>query len=66
MVQWVKNLNTAAQITVEVQFVKDLVLPQLWGRSQTWLRNSDIGWLFPWLRQQASGFFPSLLCYPQC
>ena len=45
MAQWLKNLTVVAQITARgkgsipspVQWIKDLVSPQLWHWSQLWL-----------------------------
>ena len=62
MAQWVNSSTAAAPVTVEVQVqslatqsgLKDLMLPQLWCRSQLWLRfnpwsgNFHMPRVWPW------------------
>lgn len=55
MAQWTKNPTTEAWIAVEVcvpyrawpSGLKDLALPQLWGRSQLQLRFKSLGLELP-------------------
>ena len=55
MVQWVKNLTAAVQVTVDVRVqslilhsgLKDPMSPQLWFRLQLWLIQS-LAWELPY------------------
>ena len=61
MVQWIKNLTAVAQVAVEVQVpspallsgLKDMALPQLWHRSQQWLRFNS--WLWNFWKERKEG-----------